>query len=170
MKYNSALAKIIFFFSALTLPAIGMSQTSKPGLLWRISGNGLEQPSYLFGTIHLTDKRVFNFGDSLYAAIENCSGYAMELHPDSMMTYFFAQEKNKKPSRLLKDVVSKNLFNSAKTKLQKEFGKSPDKITVGDLHTYFNDWMFMPKKDGKMETFMDAYLYNVVRKQGKWVG
>lgn len=39
-------------------------------MLWHISGKGLKQPSYLFGTLHLKDRRIFHFTDSLYAAIE----------------------------------------------------------------------------------------------------
>ncbi|MBC8172521.1 MAG: TraB/GumN family protein, partial [Chitinophagales bacterium] len=29
-------------------------------LLWEISGNGLTKPSYLFGTVHLIDKKDFH--------------------------------------------------------------------------------------------------------------
>lgn len=37
-----------FFFG------ISNAQTSEKSLLWKISGNGLSQPSYLYGTIHIT--------------------------------------------------------------------------------------------------------------------
>ncbi len=33
---------------------ISSAQTNEKSLLWKISGNGLSQPSYLFGTIHIT--------------------------------------------------------------------------------------------------------------------
>ncbi|HKO80940.1 MAG TPA: TraB/GumN family protein, partial [Chitinophagaceae bacterium] len=60
--------KLLFLLFIHFLSIISFSQktTVANTLLWRISGNGLTRPSYLFGTIHLTDKRVFNFGDSLY--------------------------------------------------------------------------------------------------------
>jgi uncharacterized protein YbaP (TraB family) len=55
--------------------------------LWRISGNGLQKPSYLYGTIHITEKRAFFFGDSMYRALEICEGYAAELDMDSLSSY-----------------------------------------------------------------------------------
>jgi uncharacterized protein YbaP (TraB family) len=34
------------------------AQELEKSLLWKISGNGLNKPSYLFGTIHLTCETV----------------------------------------------------------------------------------------------------------------
>jgi uncharacterized protein len=48
-------------------------------LLWEISGNGLEKPSYLYGTMHLKDKRVFNFGDSVMVKFSQCNAFAGEV-------------------------------------------------------------------------------------------
>jgi uncharacterized protein YbaP (TraB family) len=60
--------------------SISFSQQTWPNtLLWRISGHGLSKPSYLFGTLHLQDKRLFNFGDSLYQSIEAVDGFALEI-------------------------------------------------------------------------------------------
>ena len=63
-----------FFLYCLT--AYGQKATSNNTLLWRISGKGLNAPSYLYGTIHLTDKKIFHLGDSLYAALERTEGFA----------------------------------------------------------------------------------------------
>jgi len=41
------------------------SQDLENALLWKITGNDLENPSYLFGTIHVGDARVFQYGDAL---------------------------------------------------------------------------------------------------------
>jgi uncharacterized protein YbaP (TraB family) len=35
------------------LSITAFSQNNNNTLLWKISGNGLEKPSYLFGTIHM---------------------------------------------------------------------------------------------------------------------
>src|SRR6478736_8275763 len=50
-----------------------------PSLLWEISGNGLEKPSYLYGTIHTGDERVFAFGDSAKIAWDNTEVMVGEL-------------------------------------------------------------------------------------------
>jgi len=169
MNLSGSLKRAIASSVILSISTLLFAQQPKPGLLWRISGNGLERPSYLFGTIHLTDKRVFNFGDSLYGALETSAGYAMELNPDSLMVYYFKEEIDKKPSPLIKDVVSPAKFSAAKKKLKKEFGKPAEEITVKELKSYYNEW-FYGNKGQSMQSFMDAYLYNIVRRQGKWVG
>jgi uncharacterized protein YbaP (TraB family) len=47
-------------------------------LLWEISLNGKGPKSYLFGTIHSNDKRVFAFSDSLYVALNNSESVVLE--------------------------------------------------------------------------------------------
>jgi hypothetical protein len=48
-------------------------------LLWRISGNELAGESYLYGTIHIADRRVFEWKDSVYRYIDKCEVFAAEL-------------------------------------------------------------------------------------------
>ncbi|PZP49553.1 MAG: hypothetical protein DI598_07540 [Pseudopedobacter saltans] len=81
------LFKIALFIFGILFSFFGFSQKQKleKTLLWRISGNGLQKPSYLFGTIHLTDERLFNFQDSVYHAIEVSEGLAIEINPDEMI-------------------------------------------------------------------------------------
>lgn len=47
-------------------------------LLWEISGNGLKQKSYLFGSFHSNDKRVFRLGDTVYYALKQAGAVALE--------------------------------------------------------------------------------------------
>lgn len=48
MKKRLAVLFLLFFQFSQTY-----AQQSQKGLLWEISGNGISQPSYIFGTIHL---------------------------------------------------------------------------------------------------------------------
>jgi len=63
------------------------AQTSKtqkyPSLFWEISGNGLKKPSYLFGTMHVSNKMAFHLSDSFYNAIQNTDMVALELNPEN---------------------------------------------------------------------------------------
>ena len=151
-------------------PISGQSSKDINHLLWRISGRGLSTPSYLYGTIHLTDKRVFNFGDSLYAALEKSEGYAMELNPDSLLIDYFENRDDEDSAIFVKDVVDKKLYEKAKKKLAEKLRKPADKITVKDLRSYHNSWIYRTSPGTTMQSFMDAYLYNAARKAGKWVG
>lgn len=53
-------------------------------LLWEISGNGLGQPSYLFGTIHIIAAEDFLLTDSTQAAFHRCKEIAFEIDMDEM--------------------------------------------------------------------------------------
>src|SRR5262245_19223249 len=77
----SHLLRLIILMS-LWLPSASQIN-NQSSLLWRISGNGLNKPSYLFGTMHVYDKKAFNFKDSLYDFLEKADGFALEFDPDS---------------------------------------------------------------------------------------
>jgi uncharacterized protein YbaP (TraB family) len=64
----------------------GFSQTIDEGhqLLWEISGNGLTEKSYLFGSFHTNDRRVFNLTDSTYHALNNVEAIALETNVFSL--------------------------------------------------------------------------------------
>jgi len=145
-------------------------------LLWRISGNGLARPSYLYGTMHLTDKRVFQLGDSVYKALEQTEGFAAELDMNrlgtQMMNQFLNEEEQKNATEppKVKERVSGEVWNKYKALLEKKIGKKADKITVDDLDKIESRLQLDLFKKGDMPTFLDAWLSGQARKQGKWVG
>ena len=65
-------------------------------LLWKIEGNGLKQPSYLFGTMHLIEKQYFYFPESLEKLVKKSDFLVMEIAgiPDQAeaMKYVVLQE------------------------------------------------------------------------------
>ena len=58
----------------------GYSQ-EKNSLLWEISGNGLEQSSYLYGTMHVSKKIAFRLDDVFYEALDSSEMVALESDP-----------------------------------------------------------------------------------------
>jgi uncharacterized protein YbaP (TraB family) len=150
------------------------AQTNAPtekSLLWRISGKNLSKPSYLYGTMHLTDERLFNLSDSLLLAIEKSEGFAIEIEPDEMITVVMEEMFNDfKKGKLLKDVVSDKAFEKYAPLLAKKVKKEEDELTVKDVLVQQNKWMAEAYKKSTMPTFLDIWLYDVARRQGKWVG
>ncbi len=71
--------KALVFFLFLLIGDL-KAQIIEPNkeLLWEISSNGKGPTSYLFGTIHSNDKRVFAFSDSLYVALNNSETIVLE--------------------------------------------------------------------------------------------
>lgn len=72
--------------SAWAQPAVTQyaPTASENSLLWEISGNGLTQPSYLFGTIHIIAAEDFLLTDSTLAAFSRCKEVAFEIDMDEM--------------------------------------------------------------------------------------
>jgi uncharacterized protein YbaP (TraB family) len=111
-------------------------------LLWEISGNGLKQPSYLFGTFHMMCKEDIQFSDNLLAAINDSKEVYFEMDLDdaanTLGAMFFM---NMKEGKTLLDFYS-----------QDEYLK---------LETYFKDSLRTPLKTfQKMKpSFLEAFLY-----------
>jgi uncharacterized protein len=59
-----------------------LAQADSTTLLYEVSGNGLMKPSYVFGTIHLRDKRVFELNDSVWYCFNQSDVIAGELRFD----------------------------------------------------------------------------------------
>ncbi len=51
-------------------------------LLWKISGNGLAENSYLFGTIHIIPEKDFFYTKSMKSAFDSAKNLIMEVNPD----------------------------------------------------------------------------------------
>ncbi len=175
-KITTALASFVCLLFCLFQFQISFSQVNQQAnkypatLLWRITGNGLSKPSYLFGTMHLTDKRLFFFGDSLYKAIEQTEGFAIEINPDEMSTQLIQSFTKEDNSGYIKDSVNKEDYERIKKTLQKKYGFNIDRLTKRQVYLARNEWMKEMRKDDDMYTFMDAWLYNIARQLGKWTG
>ena len=53
--------------------------SSQAQLLYKIEGNNLQKPSYIYGTIHIMPKKDFVSSDSIKSAFKSCKELAMEV-------------------------------------------------------------------------------------------
>jgi uncharacterized protein len=53
-------------------------------LLWKISGNGLSKPSFLYGTIHMIEKSELNFSDAILESLDKSSRITFEIDMKEM--------------------------------------------------------------------------------------
>lgn len=54
--------------------------------------------------------------------------------------------------------------------LAKKLHKKALEITIGDVLREKNIWMEESLRTGKMKTFLDTYLFDIARREGKWTG
>lgn len=66
-------------FTTTTLLLLVVLTFGQNSLLWKISGNDLEKPSYLFGTIHLICPDDFFIPENLPASMEQCEKLVLEV-------------------------------------------------------------------------------------------
>jgi uncharacterized protein YbaP (TraB family) len=155
----------------LLIPFCASSQKRDQTLLWRITGKGLTKPSYLFGTVHLKDKELFRFSDSVYAAIATTDGFAIEINLNEMIGYYVNKLLDEKDDdKKVKDMLTEKQLNKMREPLSKKFNKNINDITTKDIVKEKNKWMSDYLEKGEMPTIVDAYLYDIARRQGKWLG
>ncbi len=120
----------------------------------------MTKPSFLFGTMHVKDKRAFGFSDSVMLAIQSCPSFALEIHPDTLIKKMFMTVRERDSTRSLKKMLS----NAEYEKLSKRF-KEKNGFPMGNLDPARVESMMEPEKkrpDDK-KSFVDAYLYGVAR-------
>ena len=72
--------KKTFLLVCSLLMGIAFGQQSEKSLLWKISGNGLQEPSYLFGTIHITCDA--SLSEKVKTALDKTQQLCLELDMD----------------------------------------------------------------------------------------
>lgn len=142
MKNRNSIKKAVSTLKkAVLLWFVTGSAAQAQSLCWEITGNGLSQPSWLYGTIHVGDKRAFDFKPGVMDRFKQADAFAMELNPDSvdakaMMSFVMAEE-----GKTLRDY----------------FPKAEDYATV---ETYFRDKLHINLEQFK--TYKPIFLYSMV--------
>src|SRR5688572_4227679 len=149
-----------------------------PSLLWEISGNGLERPSYLFGTMHVSSKLAFHLADSFYLGIRNADIVALETNPESwqedMSRYDVNADNDSYNSSyraagfipVPEDYLSINTLKFYKydKKIERALYSNPSAINNLLYRSYGNE-----TSDFEEDTYLDMYIYQCGKKWGKKV-
>lgn len=93
-------------------------------LLWKITGKGLEKPSYLFGTIHLICNNDYFFNENMKTALNDCEKLLLEINLSDPATISQYQQGMMLPKgKELKDFFKdENEYNRFSEKLKSQTG------------------------------------------------
>lgn len=162
----------ISLFLTLTGTVHAQPSTPKyPSLLWEITGNGLKKPSYLFGTMHVSSKKVFHLSDSFFIALRNADVVALELNPDIWQEQMVRLDREKANyTRFYSDrnirsgYLTENTFRPEKDfvpAIRRALQESP--MVINSLLYRTMEY----RQDYEEDTFLDMYIYQTGKKLGK---
>lgn len=164
--------KRLFLFFVL-FPILLFSQylPKYPSLLWKISGNGLKKPSYLYGTMHVSNKIAYNLSDQFFEALKSVEVVGLETDPGEWLQNM---QKIGELSDLNKfnenNLVNKNFYKSTfrtlfpqKELLQAILSTDPD-IINGLLYRQNT-----AKEEFEESTYIDLFIYQFASKLNKQI-
>lgn len=110
-KFGNILSVLLILNSFLFInPCKAQGIKQEIGLLYKISGNGLEKPSYLFGTIHLICAEDIEITDTFKHCFKESEQIALELDLDDPNTLIEAQKALMLPEgKTICDLIDKKL-------------------------------------------------------------
>ncbi|MEM0542072.1 TraB/GumN family protein [Flavobacterium sp. j3] len=118
------------------------AQNNNNSLLWKISGNGLSKPSYLFGTIHITCDAALS--DKVKKALDNTEQLCLELDmDDANMQAQMMQGMMMKDGVTMKSLAPADDFKIVDDFLKAQLGYSAEMLTT--LKPFMVSAMLYPK-------------------------
>jgi len=162
--------KTSLLFSLLYFLFSNSSSAQGNSLLWRISGNNLPQDSYIYGTMHSSDPRVFHFADSVLPAFEMCDAFAMEVVIDESVQSTLLQGIFMNGETTLKSLLTDNQYDSVQWFAMKNAGLS---ISYFERMKPLYVAMMLEMMSGEdsiianADPFLDQYFENSAKDQQK---
>jgi uncharacterized protein YbaP (TraB family) len=133
--------KILYVVFGL-FSCFNQAQPLENELLWKISGKGLEQPSYLFGTIHATCDATLD--DTTLKALEDTKQLYLEIDMDDpMLQMQMIQGMAMKDGVTIASLVSEDEFVLLDEFLQQNIGMSAKMINT--FKPFMLSSMLLPK-------------------------
>ena len=152
----------VFLFSSL----LSCSQSKYNSLCWKIYDNGLTDTSYLYGTMHVQDSRVFQFKNGIQEAFNRCEIFALELNMDSVNTFQLMDELIMEPPNRLDSLLTNKEYE-----MVSQYFK--DTLGVGLMifnkmqPIYTSQLISFEKLKKDQDVALDIYFFNEAKKQNK---
>lgn len=129
----------VFILSLLSMLAEAQKNAKKEvpaatsSLLWKVEGNGLTKPTWLFGTIHMLCKDDAVLSDNMKQVINDCEVVYMEMDLDNIFEMMGAMTKMKMTGdTTLRDLLSENDYKKVKSYFEEKSTLLPFSV----LETY----------------------------------
>jgi uncharacterized protein YbaP (TraB family) len=147
----------------LAMLFLGVNAQEKNSLLWEISGNGLQQSSYLYGTMHVSKKIAFRLDDVFYEALDKSEIIALESDPNTWLDNEDSMGFNFGESFMTKAFYSRAFALSEPEKDEIAAYLGFDDQMVNNILYRTNEY----SQNFEEETYLDMFIYQAGVKFGK---
>ncbi len=165
------IAFLAFLFFSFNFISQAQVNTKQKGLLWEITGNGLKKPSYVYGTMHISQKLAFHLGDSFYNALLKCDMVALEQNLDSVIHRWISEEKEKPEDA---NKVYKRGMNEYLGLSTFKLGNFNKDLIERKLSAEVREVNYLLKRgsenDFEEDAWLDLYIYQIGKRTGKQIG
>lgn len=162
-RFSSAITLVLVFASFIL-----SAQKKYNSLFWEISGNGLSKPSYLYGTMHVSNKVAFHLSDSFFIAIKNVDVVALESNPEHWMKELYDEPQNEMS---ISKNIPQNLSSFYKNAFYLNLPANKDLKGVLKYYPQIVNNLLYRKRDGQdnfeENTYLDLFIMQSGRKYGK---
>lgn len=159
--------KFLFAYITCLLTVMSINgQQLENSLLWEISGNGLDSPSFLFGTIHMTCDA--SLDSNVRKALDNTSLLVLELDMDDpSLQAKMMKDLYMKDGKTLHDYLSKEDFALLEAFVKEQTG-APLAL-MSNMKPFFISASFYPKMLGCPVQSYEMELVKVAQEQNEEV-
>lgn len=153
--------KKIALLLALVSASLFAQEKKYQSLLWEISGNGLQKKSYVYGSMHVSDKVSYHLSDNFFKHLQEADIIANESEPRTWTTLFdlfsfysqYANQGKFYTNFYIQPIEKDNLYPLFRS----------SNYNLISLLTRTNE----AQKDYQEETYLDMFIYRTGRKYNK---
>ncbi len=121
--------KRLFILLAFGLSLFFSADAQESSLLWRVSGNGLSEPSYIYGTIHLICPQDFLMKDNVKSAFSSTKQVYLEIDfDDPQMMQKMMGMSMMTDGKTAKDYLTDEEYLLLDSKFKAKLGAGMDKL------------------------------------------
>ncbi|HNX07237.1 MAG TPA: TraB/GumN family protein [Bacteroidales bacterium] len=156
---------LIAVLAVFSLQAFSQTDNS---LLWEISGKGLSQKSYIFGTIHMIKKQDFFITPAMVSSLEKCQYFVTEIDMNiSLAQQLDLAKKMYLPeTKTLRDYISRDEYTDFSNYVIDSIGIKKSKLEKYiRLKPFFMSSIFAKHIAGKIKSY-EQELYKLSKKKG----
>ncbi len=164
-------SKIMRKFSLYVLVLFGLSLhlngQEQSSLLWEISGNGLKKKSYLYGTMHVSNKIAFHLGDTFFMALDQADMVCLESDPGKWIEEMYNSDNGLMMNRYSSfyDYSNKNFYQKLVNFDEPE--KKDLENALRQKHSLENGFLYRGSNyndEYEENTYLDLFIYQYARK------